>query len=370
MLLLATGEANAGACDEPARAAIRAYAAPPAGSDPYAQCVTAANTATSSPPPPPPPPSSPAPASSPLIIAASDIKLSHSVFALPFALLGAFLSAATPTTTATAGTALSAPIDWQRFTGQLALVIVCMVLARTWAMLVNRIADARFDAANPRTRGRAVASGRLSRAQAISLALSSAGGFVLACVGFLALFDNPWPLALSVPVLMWLALYSYAKRFTALCHVLLGSALAISPLAAALAINPASLAHTPSLYALSAMVLCWVAGFDIIYALQDESFDRSAGLFSIPATLGATNAAYISRGFHALAAVALIVAWKLEQHFGPLFLIAALIAIACLFFEHIVLVRRGLAGLPLAFFTLNGVVSCVVGGAGIMDVLM
>jgi len=310
----------------------------------------------------------------PLLLAAADIKLSHSVFALPFALLGAFLSASRPTLAPipNPNPALSAymPIDWSRFAGQLALVIVCMVLARTWAMLVNRIADATFDAANPRTRGRAVASGRLARPKAITLALVSAGAFVLCCVGFLAFFGNPWPLALSVPVLLWLALYSYAKRFTALCHVLLGSALAISPLAAALAINPASLTHTPALYALSAMVLFWVAGFDIVYALQDEGFDRAAGLFSIPAALGARRAAYISRGFHVLAAGALLVAWNLEPRFGPVFLVAALGAIACLIAEHIVLERRGLAGLPLAFFTLNGVVSCVVGGAGIVDVLV
>ncbi len=350
---------------------------------PYPVGVTAANTATgstslqhpslppsASPPSLPPPP----PRTNSLLIAAADIKLSHSIFALPFALLGAFLSASAPTLAPIPNPSPQfpayVPIDWSRFGGQLALVIACMVLARTWAMLVNRIADATFDAANPRTRGRAVASGKLPRPAAISMAFGCAAGFIALCAGFLAFFQNPWPLALSVPVLFWLALYSYAKRFTALCHVLLGSALAISPLAAAIAINPESLSNTPSLLALSAMVLCWVAGFDIIYALQDESFDRNAGLFSIPAALGAKRAVILSRVLHVGAIISLLMAWRLEDRFGMIFLCAVIAASICLIAEHIVLIRRGLAGLPMAFFTLNGVVSCVVGGAGVVDVLL
>lgn len=291
-----------------------------------------------------------------LTLAAADIKLSHSVFALPFAVLGAFL-------------AFDPQAGWGRFGGQLALVVACMVLARTWAMLVNRLADARFDAANPRTAGRAVASGRLPVRVAVAIAGACAAGFVAACWLFLHWFANPWPVALALPVLGWLALYSFAKRFTALCHVLLGSALAISPLAAALAVRPHALADTPALLALSVMVLLWVAGFDIVYALQDEAFDRQHGLRSIPARLGARGAATLSRLFHAGAALALLAAWRLEPRFGTLFLAGALLATLVLAAEHAVLERRGLSGLPLAFFTLNGVVSCLVGAAGVTDVV-
>ncbi|MBL8991224.1 MAG: UbiA family prenyltransferase [Phycisphaerae bacterium] len=291
-----------------------------------------------------------------LALAAGDIKISHSVFALPFAVLGAFM-------------AFDRGAGWGRFGGQLALVVACMVLARTWAMLVNRLADARFDAANPRTAGRAVASGRLPAGAAAVFAGACAAGFVAACWLFLLCFANPWPVALALPVLGWLALYSFAKRFTALCHVLLGSALAISPLAAALAVRPHALADTPALLALSAMVLLWVAGFDIVYALQDEAFDRAQGLRSIPARLGARGAATLSRVLHAGAALALLAAWRLEPRFGTLFLAGAVLASALLAVEHAVLERRGLAGLPLAFFTLNGVVSCLVGAAGVTDLL-
>ncbi|CAN5850655.1 putative 4-hydroxybenzoate polyprenyltransferase [soil metagenome] len=312
---------------------------------------------------PPKTPASKASLSSSLRLAALDIKLTHSVFALPFALLGAALAAFPPG----ASSAGPAPRDHRALVEKFALIILCMVLARTWAMLINRIADARIDAANPRTAGRAVASGRLPPRTAMALALACALGFTGAAAAFWPLFSNPWPLALALPVLAWLALYSYAKRFTLLCHMLLGSALAISPISAALAIDPSSLAHTPALYALSAMVLCWVAGFDIIYALQDESFDRARGLHSIPAALGPRRAVYISRTLHAAAVAALFISYALEARFGLLFLTGVAVAALCLIAEHIVLQRRGLAGLPLAFFTLNGIVSCTLGALGITD---
>ncbi|MBA4028291.1 MAG: 4-hydroxybenzoate octaprenyltransferase [Planctomyces sp.] len=291
-----------------------------------------------------------------LLLAAADIKLAHSVFALPFAVLGLFL--ARPATHPPQHTAL-----------QLFLVVLCMITARSWAMLFNRIADARFDAANPRTARRAVASGALPLGRAVALALTCAGAFMLPAGAFWALDANPWPLALSLPVLAWLAAYSLAKRFTWLCHALLGSALAISPLAAAIAVEPAALASTPALWAIAGMVLLWVAGFDILYALQDTAFDRAAGLRSIPADLGTRAAVWISRAWHALAAASLAGACVLEPRFGPLFWSASALAAALLVAEHVVLVRRGLAGLPVAFFTLNGVFSCLLGAAGVLDLL-
>lgn len=291
-----------------------------------------------------------------LLVAASDIKLHHSVFALPFAVLGAFL--ARPVT---------AP--WSRFAAHALLVVVCMVAARTWAMLVNRLADARYDAANPRTARRAVASGRLRARDARTLAAAAALAFLAACALFWVLWHNPWPLLLAPFVLAWLAFYSFAKRFTAWCHVLLGSALAISPLAAAIAVEPASLSVAPALFALFAMVTFWVAGFDVIYALQDLDFDRAAGLHSIPARFGSRGAAWIARALHVGAAAALGAAIALDPRLRTLFPVGVAIACALLVLEHVLLARRGLAGLPMVFFTLNGVVSCVLGAAGLLDVL-
>jgi 4-hydroxybenzoate polyprenyltransferase len=246
-----------------------------------------------------------------------------------------------------------------------------MVLARTWAMLVNRLADADFDAANPRTARRAVASGRLPRRSAALIAVLCAAAFTAAAAAFWLFFANFWPLALALPVLAWLALYSFAKRFTALCHLLLGTALAISPLAAALAIRPAALTDTPALYWLAAMVTTWVAGFDTIYALQDTDFDQQRKLFSIPSRLGVPAALWISRLLHLTAAAALFMAALADPRLnGPPFLLAVVLATLLLIAEHAVLARRGKAGLDMAFFTLNGIVSCVVGGLGVVALLI
>lgn len=317
-----------------------------------------------------------------LRLAAADIKLAHSVFALPFALLGAVLAAVQQAPSgvidpfrAGARSARESGVNGGvvsfRLLVQLALIVACMVLARTWAMLVNRLADQRIDAANPRTRRRMLASGALQQRDGVLIACACGVGFVGATSLFLVSFGNPWPLVLSVPVLIWIAFYSFTKRFTALCHVFLGSALAASPLAAAVAINPAALATLPALWLLAGMVLLWVAGFDVIYALQDIEFDQSAGLHSIPAALGWKNAVRVSRVLHAGAFVLLlgaaIPAIGGEHRFGPVFLGATGLVGGLLITEHVILARRGRAGLDVAFFTVNGVVSCVLGVAGIVD---
>ena len=290
-------------------------------------------------------------------LALNDIKLHHSVFALPFAVLAAFM-------------ALPADPDWRRFASQLTLIVVCMVFARTWAMLVNRIADRRIDAGNPRTAKRPLASGALSLRAASITALISAIAFILCCACFLLFFDNPWPLALSLPTLAWIAFYSFTKRFTALCHVFLGGALAASPIAAAIAIDPAALSTTPSIWFLAGMVLCWVAGFDILYALQDLDYDRQTKLHSIPAALGANGAAWVSRSLHVVAITMLALAALYDDRLGALFLIAAAVCALLLIYEHAILIKRGLAGLPMAFFTINGIVSLILGAAGSIDTLI
>lgn len=292
-----------------------------------------------------------------LALALRDIKLAHSVFALPFAVLGAFLATVAPT-------------GWSRLGGQLALVVGCMVFARSWAMLVNRIADREFDARNPRTVRRAVASGALRAKDATLIALGCALGFVGLCALFGVFFGNWWPLILSAPTLAWIGFYSFTKRFTMLAHVFLGGALASSPLAAAIAVRPEALGDTPALWALACMVLFWVAGFDVLYALQDLDFDRAEGLRSIPSRLGATRAVWVSRAMHVVAFAALVVVWRVDPRLGPVFGIAVGSIGALLVAEHWWLTRKGVVGLPLSFGVINGVVSCVAGLAGVVDVLL
>ena len=292
-----------------------------------------------------------------LALIARDIKLAHSIFAMPFALFGAFLARETQSPTA-------------RFAGQLALIVVCMIAARTWAMLVNRLADRKIDAENPRTAARVFASGELgARFGAVVLA-SSGVAFILAASGFGFAFGNWLPAMLSVPVLAWIALYSFTKRFTWLCHVLLGGALAASPLAAGIAVRPEYLLESATLWWIAAMVATWVAGFDVIYALADIDFDRQAKLNSIPARFGPTGALWISRSLHALAFAALILAWRSDARLGMLTAGALALVAGLLIAEHVVLARRGQAGLNLAFFTLNGIVSCILGLAGSIDTLV
>jgi len=299
-----------------------------------------------------------------LALALADIKLAHSVFALPFALLAAALAAR--------------PGDpFPQHLARFALLVVCMVAARTVAMLVNRIADRRLDAANPRTAERALASGRLPLRDAAVFTTVAALAFIAACAGFFILDANPWPLILAVPTLALVSFYSFTKRFTAAAHLFLGLALAASPVAAAIAVNPAAIGFTGApptdagvaVFFLAGFVTLWVAGFDILYALQDLDFDRRAGLHSVPAKLGPAGAAWTARVLHAAAFAMLLLAITAEPRLGPLSLAAAVIVLAALVAEHTVLARRGLAGLPMAFFTLNGFVSLTLGALGVADTL-
>lgn len=313
-----------------------------------------------------------------LTLLARDIKLAHSVFALPFALFGACYAVAR-TESATSGTQLLTP----RFAGQVALIIACMVLARTWAMLVNRLADRAIDAKNARTQRRALASGAVVAKTGWSVALACAAGFIACCSLFLIFFNNPLPLALCVPVLFWIGAYSYTKRFTWLCHAWLGMSLAASPICAAVALNPASL-HTPTLWLLAAFIACWVAGFDIIYALQDQDFDRSQKLHSIPAAFGWRGALLISRVLHVVSICALVAMSRLDPVFGTLLLVGIIAAATLLAYEHLTLAKLEASAikprddgsdnpppaLNMIFFTLNGVLSCVLGACAISDLFL
>lgn len=289
-----------------------------------------------------------------LVAIAKDIKLAHSVFALPFALLAMFLGA---------GYENRLP-RW----GEVVLIVLCMVTARTVAMTINRWADASIDAVNPRTAGRAIPAGRVSSRHMLMAASVFAVMFVLCCGGFLLVYDNPWPLILCPLVLVLLAGYSFAKRVTWLCHLLLGIALGISPVAAVIAIAPAYLAQ-PTVYLIALMVTCWVGGFDVIYAMQDVVVDRQQGLSSIPASLGEGKALWVSRAWHVIALAALIAAWRLDSQLSACFAIGIALAGLLLILEHVLIARSPRHTLHPAFMTINGIISLLLGAAGIVDVL-
>ncbi len=282
------------------------------------------------------------------------IKFSHSVFALPFALMATFL----------AGRNMPGGLPTA---GQVALIVACMVAARSFAMTFNRIADAAIDARNPRTAGRPILTGRISRGAAQAFAAASAAGFVAACYGFREFFDNPWPLYLSAPTLFLLGGYSFAKRFTSSAHFILGIAIGFAPLAAWIAVHPAT-AGWPALV-LTAAVMLWIAGFDIIYACQDIEVDRREGLFSIPARLGAARALIVSRACH-VAAVGLLIALGLIAPFGWVYWIAVAVTAVLLAAEQSVVKPHDLSRVNLAFFALNGCVSLSLGAAAIADLLL
>jgi 4-hydroxybenzoate polyprenyltransferase len=298
-------------------------------------------------------PTAPPPAASVLArlrVFADDIKLHHTVFALPFALLSAFLAAG----------------GWPRG-GQIALVLVCMVTARTFAMALNRVLDAKFDAVNPRTARRAIPSGRVSWQFFSAIAAFCAAGFVLAASGFDLAYSNPWPIVLAIPVLGFVAAYPLLKRFTRYCHYYLGICLALAPLCAWVAIA-GKLAMPPVWMA--AAVVCWTAGFDIIYACQDYQADVAGGLHSIPARVGIPMALWISRATHLVCIGMLLALAYSTPRLGGLFLIGVGVAGVLLLVEHVLVKPNDLSMVNLSFFMINGVISLVLGTLGIINVLM
>jgi 4-hydroxybenzoate polyprenyltransferase len=261
------------------------------------------------------------------------IRFSHTLFALPFALLAAVLAWRT------------VEFRWLDLLG----VLLGMVFARSAAMAFNRLVDRKIDADNPRTAGRHLPAGILS-VPAVSL-------FTLVCsAGFIAstlLFSNPWPLYLAVPVLLFLFGYSYAKRFTSLCHYWLSAALMLSPLAAWIAIC-GELAWPPVL--LAGVIFFWVGGFDIIYACQDFEFDRSRDLFSIPKRVGVPAALKIALVSHVLAVAALGGLWYVAD-LGLVFLIGIVGVTALLAYEHWLVKPDDLTRVNIAFFNVNAMIS-------------
>ena len=283
------------------------------------------------------------------------IKLPHSVFALPFALIAAFM----------AGRQIEG--RGRPYWGQLGLVLLCMVAARSVAMTFNRIVDAEIDARNPRTASRPLAAGTLHKAFAYAVLVVCVGTFGVGCLGFYVLYGNTWPILLSGPVLIYLCGYSFTKRFTKWSHYYLGSALALSPLAAWLAVHPASVG-IPSLLLMVA-VTCWVAGFDIIYACQDIAVDRRDGLYSLPSRVGPSAALWLARCSHAVSALALVML-GLYAGLGAIYWVGVAAASILLLIEN-ALVRPGdYSRVNVAFFTVNGVVSVLLAVTTISDLLL
>lgn len=282
------------------------------------------------------------------------IKLGHSVFALPFAVMAAFL----------AGRNLPGGVpEW----GQLALVVVCMVCARSTAMTFNRIVDAGVDARNPRTVARPIPARQITTKQAGLFLALCAGGFVLGCLGFAVWYDNIWPIALCLPVLAYLCGYSYSKWVTRWSHFYLGSAIALSPAAAWLAIHPPSLGW-PTMVLVGAVTL-WIGGFDIIYACQDIAFDRNEGLHSLPARLGPAKALWIARTAHLLT-IALLAVLGLVAELGVLYWTGVAVVAILLVVENALVRADDFRCVNLAFFTVNGVISVVLGVLAVSDILL
>jgi 4-hydroxybenzoate polyprenyltransferase len=262
------------------------------------------------------------------------IKWEHSVFALPFALAGAMLAAG--------------GLPQRR---QLLWIIVAMVAARSAAMAFNRLVDASLDAANPRTRGRALPSGLLSPKFVTGFVVVSS-----ALLMFAAWQLNHLAFVLSPVALGVVLAYSYTKRFTRWSHLVLGFALGIAPAAAWIAVRGAL---DPRILLLTAAVTCWVAGFDVLYACQDFDFDRSAGLHSIPRFFGIRRALLVARALHVVMLLLLV---ALVSVFGLGWIaVSGVIVVALLLaYEHSLVAPDDLSRLNAAFFTMNGVISVLL----------
>jgi len=284
------------------------------------------------------------------------IRFSHTLFALPFALLAAAM--------AWAANARSEPpiaFRWLDLVG----IVVCMVFARSAAMAFNRLADRRLDGLNPRTERRHLPAGQLSVGSVVLFTAICSLGFVVGTLLFLP--GNPIPLYASVPVLGFLFAYSYAKRFTLLSHFWLGAALMLAPLAAWVAVRGEVFAAPPII--LGAAVMLWVAGFDIIYACQDVDFDVQMRLRSVPARFGAANSLRIAAMCH-LGMICLLTALPpVYKEFGKIYITGVAVIAGLLVYEHSLVRPDDLNRVNRAFFHVNAVVSVGLLVIGVVDLL-
>jgi 4-hydroxybenzoate polyprenyltransferase len=268
------------------------------------------------------------------------IRFSHTLFALPFALLSAVLASQKPDS-----------FRWLDLLG----ILLCMVFARSAAMAFNRLADRHFDALNPRTARRHLPSGKLTVAAVWAFTLVCAAGFIASTLLFLPA-GNPWPLYLSGPVLLFIGAYSLTKRFTALSHFWLGTSLLLAPVAAWIAVR--GLEDLAAPLVLGGAVLFWVAGFDIIYACQDVDFDRQAKLASVPARLGIAASLRIAAVCHfIMVGLLVLLYWAAAPHLGAVYLAGVAAVAVLLVYEHWLVRPDDLSRVNQAFFHVNGVIS-------------
>lgn len=277
-------------------------------------------------------------------IFAEMIKFEHTIFALPFAYLGAFL--------AVGGAPTLSQFLW---------ITLAMVGARTAAMSLNRIIDRHIDARNPRTATRAIPRGLLSVSEVWVYTLLS---FLL--MGYAAAQLNELCFKLMPIAIFFLVIYSYTKRFTWLCHLVLGIAIGLAPLGAWVAIRAAI--ELPGVV-LGLAVATWIAGFDIIYACQDYEFDRTHGIYSIPARFGLAKALLVARVMHALTVVLLVLTGVLVAA-GWIYYLGVLITVGILIKEHSLVSPRDLSKLDIAFFNMNGIIAVLMFAFTLLDLFL
>ncbi|MDX1947763.1 MAG: UbiA-like polyprenyltransferase [Pirellulaceae bacterium] len=292
------------------------------------------------------------------------IRFSHTLFALPFALLAAVMAWTTPLPNGGA-----VPFRWQTLAG----ILICMVGARSAAMAFNRLTDRRIDAENPRTKSRHIPAGLLSVGSVWLFTLASS---VLFLSGTLLFLPNWLPPMLSLPVLLFLLGYSYAKRFTALAHFWLGTALMLAPVCVWIALRGETLLAHPTdimpAILLGAAVLAWVSGFDIIYACQDADFDRIARLRSVPAVLGILGSLRLAAGCHLVTLLLLaLLPWVCPQvRLGWIYGLGVAAVAILLAYEHALVRPDDLTRVNVAFFNVNIIISIGLFVVGTLDLLL
>jgi 4-hydroxybenzoate polyprenyltransferase len=273
------------------------------------------------------------------------VKFSHTIFALPFALIGFFIAVPTD------GRTMQAILDGVLLE-KLVLVIICMVTARSAAMAFNRYLDRHFDAKNPRTAIREIPAGILSAESALRFTILNGLAFVVATY-----FINRICFFLSPVAIFVVLFYSFTKRFTPLCHLILGIGLSLAPIGAYLAVTGV-FAWLPILFSFA--VVFWVSGFDIIYALQDVDFDQSNQLYSIPSVMGKIKALKVSELLHVLSAICIVLA-GIVGSFEWLYWIGFLVFVSMLVYQHSLVKPDDLSKVNIAFMTANGIASVIFG---------
>jgi 4-hydroxybenzoate polyprenyltransferase len=273
------------------------------------------------------------------------VKFSHTIFAMPFALIGFFM-----------GIKNGYEFSWLL----LALIIICMIFARNSAMAFNRLIDADIDSKNKRTASREIPAGIITKKNAILFIGINSGAFIGTTffINHLCFYLSPIALALIL-------FYSYTKRFTSLCHIVLGISLAIAPTGAYLAVSSQ---FTLEVIYLSIMVLCWVSGFDILYSLQDIDFDKSQDLNSIPSYFGVKKSIRISQALHFISALTIIYIGH-KYAYGNIYTVGGILFILALITQHTLIKNKGLKAINLAFFTVNGIASISFAVFTIIDFL-